>query len=330
VLSYAPMVTLPDVPFSQQTAAPPDPAAAGAKSSLLQKMEHEGAVTPIPVLTPTEVDQARAKLFELLDGYRWKLDAVNRHKPHLYLKWANDLGRHPKILEVVTQILGPDLLLWYSVIFVKPPKSQAFVPWHQDSTYWAMNEQKGLTAWVALSPVNTNNGCVKYIPGSHLAHDYEHTIDNHKENLLHRGQMIKGFDESGARDIVLNPGEMSLHDLRTLHASGPNQSNEPRLGIAFRYIPTSNYPRTLKWLKRGASLVAGQDRYHHFVPDPVPTYDFDPVAIKAYKKSIRVAAIHTLFGDDSRSNLRKALDTVPILISRKTAEYFKYWKHLKD
>ncbi|MBS1959505.1 MAG: phytanoyl-CoA dioxygenase family protein [Bdellovibrionales bacterium] len=298
--------------------------------SIKSTMDTNGQVSPIPVLNAEEVTLYREKLLSLLDGYKWKLDAVNRHKPHLYLKWANDLGRHPKMLEAVKQVLGPDLLLWYSVIFVKPPQNTGFVPWHQDSTYWAMNKEEGLSAWLALSDVNEANGCVNYIPGSNKGADIKHEINNSKDNMLHRGQMIKDLDTTTAKPIILKPGEMSMHDLRTLHASGPNPSDQPRLGIAFRYIPTSNFPRTLKWLKRGATLVSGEDKFHHFVDDPVPQFDFDPVAMKAYKKSIRVAAIHTLFGDTSRSNLRKVIDTIPILISRKSAEYFKYWKHLKD
>lgn len=300
------------------------------QSNIKPTMDSNGQVSPIVILNAQEVEFYKSNLLSFLDGYNWKLDAVNRHKPHLYLKWANDLGRHPKILEAVKQVLGPDLLLWYSVIFVKPPQNTGFVPWHQDSTYWAMNKEEGLTAWLAFSDVNESNGCVNYIPGSHKGTDIKHEINNSKDNMLHRGQMIKDLDTSTAKPILLKAGEMSMHDLRTLHASGPNPSNEPRLGIAFRYIPTSNFPRTLRWLKRGATLVSGEDKFHHFADDPIPQFDFDPVAMKAYKKSVRVAAIHTLFGDTSRSNFRKVLDTIPILVSRKSAEYFKYWKHLKD
>lgn len=299
-------------------------------SKIQSEYQTQGYVSPLPVLNSAEVETFRGHLLKLLDGYRWKLDAVNRHKPHLYLKWANDLGRHPEILGPVTEILGPDVLLWYSVIFVKPPKTSAFVPWHQDSTYWAMNEEKGLTAWLALSDVTPENGCVQMLPGTNHLENIEHTIHNTQDNLLHRGQMIKNLKTDSAVNITLRPGEMSIHELRTLHASGPNNSEQPRLGIAFRYIPASNYPRTLTWLKRGATLVAGKKHHDRFVDDPVPAFDFDPVAMKAYRKSIRVAAIHTLFGDESRSNLRKVIDTLPILISRKSAEYFKYWKHLKD
>jgi len=295
-----------------------------------QEFDERGAIFPIDVLTQDEAEYYGSKLLGLLDGYKWKLDAVNRHKPHLYLRWANDLGRHPKILESVTKILGPDVLLWYSVVFVKPPENKGFVAWHQDSTYWAMDQQVGLTAWLALSDVSEENGCVMLLPGSHKHQEVGHTISNRKDNMLHRGQMIKSLDDSGALPVRLTPGQMSIHDLRTLHSSGPNDSKNPRLGIAFRYIPTSNFPRTLRWLKRSATLVSGVDRFHHFETDPVPAFDFDPVAMKAYKRSIRIAAIHTLFGDESRSNLRKAIDTIPILISRKSAEYFKYWKHLKD
>lgn len=293
------------------------------ENELKQAFQKDGVAHPLPVLTADEVSYYSKQMTEFLEKQNYKLDALNRHKPHLYMKWANDLGRHPKIIEQVSKVLGPDVLLWYSVIFVKQKGTTGYVPWHQDSTYWAMSEQVGLTAWLALSDVNEENGCVNYIPESHKSDFLSHEIDNRADNMLHRGQTIKGFDGSSAKPIILKAGEMSLHDLKLLHSSGPNLSENHRLGIAFRYIPTRNYPRTLKWLKRSATLVNGVDKFKHFATDPVPSSNHDESCIPALKKSMRVAAIHTLFGDDSRSHLRKVLDTIPILISRKTAGYIK-------
>ncbi len=290
----------------------------------------QGTSFPHDLLTPEETKDFRDKLVAYLESVNWKLDAINRHKPHMYLKWANDLGRHPKLVNMVKQLLGEDVLLWYSVIFVKPAQSKGRVPWHQDSTYWAMNKEVGLTAWIALSDVNVENGCMYVVPGSHETGGYRHEINNSADNMLHRGQQIADVNEESKVPVVLKPGQVSFHDLRLLHMSGPNQSVHPRLGIAFRFIPASNFPRTLKWLKRSATLVSGKKVHDYFIDDPMPKFDFDPEAMKSFRRSIRVAAVHTLFGDTSRSGLRKALDTVPILISRKSADYFKYWKNLAE
>lgn len=283
----------------------------------------EGAICPVNILSSDEVVHYRKKLTEFMDKNNWQLDAVSRHKPHLYLKWANDLGRHPNIINAIKPILGNDILLWYSVIFVKPPRSEGLVPWHQDSTYWALDRDEGLTVWLALSDVNESNGCVEYIPGSHTWRDMQHSIDNSEQNLLARGQLVKGFDEKNTKKLILKPGQASLHHVRLMHASKANPSDQPRLGIAFRYIPADNFPRTLTWMKRSATLVCGEDRLHKFVTDVVPQKDYDPAGMKFHSRSVKIAAIHTLFGDTSRSAFKKIMDLFPILITRKTLSYLR-------
>lgn len=298
----------------------------------IEKQKHEnfaqdfftnGVVCPVNVLSTSETAFYREKLKSFLDRIDWRLDAVNRHKPHMYLKWANDLARHPQIIKAIQPLLGPDILLWYSVIFVKPPRSQGEVPWHQDSTYWALERDEGVTAWVALSEVNESNGCVEYLPKTHLLNHLQHSIENGENNMLARGQKIIGLNPKDTQKMILRPGQASLHHPSVLHASKANLSDEPRLGIAFRYIPASNFPRTLTWMRRSATLVCGEDRLHKFAKDPTPTQDYDPVGLKAHKKSVRIAAIHTLFGDTSRTNWKKILDLAPILFTKKTLRYFR-------
>ncbi len=295
-----------------------------AAPAFKDQFEIDGAICPVDILNQQEVQFYSSRLKEFLNGIGWRLDAVNRHKPHIYLKWANDLGRHPNIIKAITPLLGPDILMWYSVIFVKPAHNPGQVPWHQDSTYWALQKDEGCTAWVALSDVNEANGCVEYIPGSHTWKDFTHSIDNNETNMLARGQLIKGFETRDTRKMILKPGQASLHHPRVLHASKANNSDQPRLGIAFRYISADNYPRTLTWMKRSATVVSGTDRLNKFIHDAIPAKDFDPPCVKAHRRSVRVAAIHTLFGDTSRTNWRKILDLVPILVTKKTLRYLRY------
>ena len=291
--------------------------------SLAQKFSTTGVVCPVDILSNSETAYYRTQLEKFLDRIEWRMDAVNRHKPHLYLKWANDLGRHPQIIKTIQQLLGPDILLWYSVIFVKPARNTSEVPWHQDSTYWALQRDEGVTVWVALSEVNESNGCVEYLPGSHLLTNLKHSIENNENNMLARGQKIIGFNPTDTHKMILHPGQASLHHPSVLHASKANLSDQPRLGIAFRYIPANNFPRTLTWMRRSATLVCGKDKLGKFNPDHRPTQDYDPVGLKAHKKSVRIAAIHTLFGDTSRTNWKKILDLAPILFTKKTLRYFR-------
>jgi chlorinating enzyme len=291
--------------------------------SLAKEFHQNGVVCPVDILSKDETVFYKTQLESFLNRIEWRMDAVNRHKPHMYLKWANDLGRHPQIIKTIQPLIGPDILLWYSVIFVKPARSTSEVPWHQDSTYWALEKDEGVTVWVALSDVNQSNGCVEYIPGSHQWNNLKHSIDNSENNMLARGQKITGFNPSETQKMILRPGQASLHHPSVLHASKANLSDQPRLGIAFRYIPASNFPRTLTWMKRSATLVCGNDHLRKFTPDPQPTRDYDPVGLKAHRKSVRIAAIHTLFGDTSRTSWKKILDLAPILLTKKTLRYFR-------
>ncbi len=290
-------------------------------SNTVKDFKTEGALSPLEILSEEEVQFYRGKLTSFMDDHNWKLNAITRHKPHMYLNWAYQLGHHSKIIESIKPLLGEDILLWYSVLFVKAPQTTEYVPWHQDATYWALNKNEGLTLWLALSDVNPENGCVEYIPGSHLWKDFKHTINNNTNNLLARGQEISNFNGQGVKPFSLKAGQASIHDVSLIHASKANCSDHPRLGIAFRYIPADNYPRTLTFLKRSATLVSGQKKHSHFIDDPNPTIDSMDHCLKAHKKSVKIATIHTLFGDSARSIWKKVLDVGPTLFTKKTFQY---------
>lgn len=293
-------------------------------SRIAEEFSSRGVVHPVDILSAEETKLYSQKLRTYLDSINWEMTAITRHKPHLVLKWVNELARHSKIIEYIKPILGENILLWYSVLFVKPAHSPALVPWHQDATYWALNRDHGLTLWLALSDVTPENGCVEYVPASHKIGDFKHSIDNKTTNILARGQVIKDFQAENVAPIILKSGQASIHHVSLLHRSGPNLSPHPRMGIAFRYISTDNYPNTMKWMRRSATLVCGKDEWHHFRHDPVPRFDFDPICLRERKRSIRVAALHTLFGDEARSLPRKIVDLVPTLVTPKSLDYLKY------
>ncbi|MCW5619487.1 MAG: phytanoyl-CoA dioxygenase family protein [Burkholderiales bacterium] len=234
-------------------------------------------------------------------GYRAKLEGVERqlgtalmktnikNKPHLLLTWADELVRHPAILDAIEDILGPNLLCWSSSLFIKDARDPSYISWHQDSTYWGLSHPDVVTAWVALSHSTQANGCMRVDPGTHLMEQLPHKDTFAADNLLTRGQEVQvEVDEQRVVDIVLQPGEFSLHHVRIVHGSEPNGSDERRIGFAVRYVPT--YLKQLAGPRDSAMLVRGVDNYHHFDMEPRPRADMDPDAVEMHRKVTEEAA----------------------------------------
>lgn len=250
-----------------------------------RQFARDGILFPLSVLTDKETETALANLaaFEAREGGRLG-DAINS-KPHLILPWISDLVRHPRILDAVETILGPDLLCWMSNFFTKDAGDGRFISWHQDSTYWALSSPDVVTAWVALTPSRRDNGCLQVIPGTHLAEQVPHRDTFGEGNMLSRGQEIAvEVNLSEAVDVVLQPGEMSLHHVRIFHGSEPNRSDIRRIGLAIRYIPTRV---SQVGGRTTALLVRGEDRFGHFDPEPVPKEEFAPADLAFHAEAMR-------------------------------------------
>lgn len=149
------------------------------------------------------------------------------------------------MLDVVEDLLGPDIALWASVLFIKEPQSSQFVTWHQDATYMGMASNDFVTPWIALSPSNVDTGCMAMIPGSHLQNIKPHDDTYGEDNILTRGQVVRDVDESSAVDLILKPGQMSLHHAQTVHGSKPNTSQQRRVGFALQSFMPSNVRQTI-------------------------------------------------------------------------------------
>jgi ectoine hydroxylase-related dioxygenase (phytanoyl-CoA dioxygenase family) len=249
----------------------------------LDRYAGDGVAYPIPVLARAEAARHLALLEAFEAKYGAQAKAILRHKGHLVLTWLNALMRHPAIIAAVTRLIGPDVLCWTSNAFIKDPGDGHFVSWHQDATYWGLGTERIVTAWLALTPSTPENGCMRMVRGSHRWNQLPHRDTFHSANLLTRGQEIAvPVDEAQAEDIVLAPGEMSLHHVLIAHASGPNRSTGRRVGIAFRFI-TPDLAQS-SGLRDSATLVAGEDRYGNFDLEPVPVRDMDPEAVALHRR----------------------------------------------
>ncbi len=245
----------------------------------------DGYVFPLDVLSGDQAAYYRRELEALeLQGAGHKLG--NKHQlnfPHVICRFAHQLVSHPRLLDAVETVLGPDILVWGSTFFIKEPHTDSYVSWHQDLRYWGLDSDAEVSAWVALGPVTEANGCMRFVPGSHLGELLPHKDTFAEENFLTRGQEADiAINERDTVHVTLAPGQASLHHGKLLHASGPNRSDERRVGFAINYIA----PRVRQTVAKEdyAMLVRGADRYHHFDLVPPPNTDLSADALDWHQR----------------------------------------------
>ena len=232
---------------------------------------------PIDALNAIEVADFRRKLedYEVLSG--GPIKGEMRHRSHVLFTWIDEMVRHAKILDAVEDLLGPDILCWNTSFFIKEARDPGFVSWHQDATYWGLSSSDVSTVWIAMSAANRVSGCMKFIAGTHRQ-QVKHADTFDQDNLLTRGQEIAvEVDEAHAVHVELKPGQASLHHVLLVHGSEPNRSDDRRIGLAIRYIPTRL--RQAVGQRDWATLVRGKDVYRNFEPAHVPKRDLEPEAL---------------------------------------------------
>ncbi len=223
--------------------------------------ERDGYVHPIDVLDTGEVVRCRNELETWERGRGAPIDFPEKSKSYLLFDWADRLVHHPRILDGVEDVIGPDILVYHSTLFLKEAHTPAYVRWHQDSTYFYLEPHLHVTAWVALSHASELAGCMRVLPGSHRWGPFEHDDKPDAMNMIRRGQGISGrFDEESGVPIPIAAGQMSLHHTDLVHASGANDSDDRRIGLAISYIPASVKP--VGEVRPSALLVRGRDHGH--------------------------------------------------------------------
>ncbi|MDA7423471.1 phytanoyl-CoA dioxygenase family protein [Thalassococcus lentus] len=256
-------------------------------TSQLDQYRQNGFVTGLAAFNADEVRDLRTQIETLERNHTsgsgaHDLGQFFRVNGQLVIPLLARVGRSNRILDAVQSVLGKNLLVWSVELFIKEPRTQSVVSWHQDLTYWGMGEtDEELTAWIALSDVSIKAGCMRFIPGSHKGKIVDHDDTFDPDNLLSRGQEIQGIDETQAVHGPLRPGEMSFHHGRCFHASGPNESDDRRIGLAIRYVtPEVRQPALgpdYAMLVRGCDPVRGWINVAGastlFAPDDLALYD---------------------------------------------------------
>ena len=252
----------------------------------VETYQRDGALHPVRAMPADEAAALRQKLEAAEAAAGGKLEGGLKFKPHLLYPWLHDLVCDPRITGPVSEVLGDDVLCWASNFFTKEANDPAYVSWHQDSTYWGLSGPDVCTAWIALSPSTVASGCMRVVPGTH-AEQIGHTDTHAEGNMLSRGQVVQAVvDDDAAVDVLLEPGEMSLHHVRLIHGSRANTSNDRRIGYAIRYA--APHLHQLYSDEDSATLVRGEDRYQHFAPEPRPASALDPAALDRHRHLLEV------------------------------------------
>ncbi|HEX8098242.1 MAG TPA: phytanoyl-CoA dioxygenase family protein [Pyrinomonadaceae bacterium] len=198
----------------------------------LADYEELGFLHSIPILSETEARHYRDEVertFRALGDHVTRLDA-----PHLFFRWAWELSTHPRLLDCLERLLGPSILLKSTRVFYKYGRSASFVGWHQDGITERLEDARVPAVWLGLTAATVENGCLRVVPRSHRLGLVPHANRPDADNLTTQGLTAQARIDS-PRDLVMRPGEMSLHHPLVLHASNPNRSAESRIGFSATY-----------------------------------------------------------------------------------------------
>lgn len=227
----------------------------------IDQFHTDGWISPIDVFSPDEAAELLAQ-FEAAEAvWPGQLADQNRNNAHLTFPFLAEIATDPRVVTRAQALVGADMVLWSSVLFVKEPASSAFVSWHQDATYMALEPPNFVTAWIALTSSTLENGCVSVLPGTHRDGRRSHEDTFGEDNILTRGQQVEDVDDTTAVHLTLEPGQMSLHHPWLVHGSQPNRSTIRRVGFALQ-----------SYLGADVAPTRGEHHVMHIAGAPVPDH----------------------------------------------------------
>lgn len=256
----------------------------------------DGFLSPLTVFDPEEAADWLGRLEAVEARMAGRLPPAFNAKPHLLLPWLWDIVHDKRLLDPVEELLGPNILCYGTSFIIKQPGDGRFVSWHQDATYWGLSSPEAVTAWIALTPSDSERGCVRVVPGTHRK-QLDHATTRDPRNLLgRREKVLVDVDPAMAVDMLLEPGQMSLHHVLVIHGSELNRSHARRVGFAVRFIPAHLRPRD--GLRMSATLARGRD-LGHFESEHRPEADFHPDAVARHARIFR-QSMSVIFADAER------------------------------
>jgi len=252
-------------------------------SNQLQEYNDNGYVAPIDVLSKDEAFEIRKEIENIENKWPDELKGFGRNYVHMISPALDKVCHNSKILDSVESIIGKNILICGTTLFIKNPHEKGFVSFHQDATYIGLEPHNWVTAWLAITDANEENGCMKMWSGSHKDNIKHHEQKYHEDNLLTRGQTIENVPIDKTTPLILKAGQMSLHHPTIVHGSGLNKSNDRRIGFVIQSYIGSDVKQVLG--KIYVQQARGDDAFKYHQHTKRPNYLMDLEDIQLRKKA---------------------------------------------
>ncbi|MEC7488475.1 MAG: phytanoyl-CoA dioxygenase family protein [Pseudomonadota bacterium] len=252
----------------------------------VEQYHREGYLFPIRVVSQQTAEEVRDRLEGLENEMGGRFTGIHRTKFYLRHRWAYELATTPAMLDVVEDLIGPDILLYHNTTWLKNAGDEGYVTWHQDITYFGHEPPEVLSVWIALTHSTEESGCMRVLPGTHKEGPLPLTKpDLDDKNMLPSGQLVD-FDTTSVMPVSmeLKPGEASIHHACMIHGSLPNFSAKRRMGVTFCYHAADLAQRGKR--RTSALLVRGKDQWGHYELEEPPKSDNDIQAISRHEHAV--------------------------------------------
>ena len=227
----------------------------------LKNYEDQGFLAPIDVLSLEEAKEIKKEIEHIEKKWPEELVGLGRNNIHYISPVFDKICHNSKILDAVESIIGKDILVGGTTLFIKDPDKKGFVSWHQDAKYIGFEPYNWVTAWLAITDANEENGCMRMWSGSHKHELKYHNQKFDENNLLTRGQTIENVPYNETKPVILKSGQMSLHHPAIVHGSGLNKSNDRRIGFVIQSYIGANVNQVLG--KMYVQQARGEDHYKY-------------------------------------------------------------------
>ena len=235
----------------------------------LDHYKNKGYISPVNALSSSEAKEIRDEIEKIEKDWPGALEGINRNYVHLLSPIFNKVCLNKNILDAVESIIGKNILICGTTLFVKNPNEKGFVSFHQDAKYIGLEPHNWVTVWLAVTDTNEHNGCMRMLPGSHKENLKTHEQKFDENNLLTRGQTITNVPLDKTEPTILKAGQISLHHPLIVHGSGLNQSNDRRIGFVIQSYIGTNVNQVIG--KMFVQKARGEDKFkfHEYSKVPV-------------------------------------------------------------
>ena len=249
----------------------------------INKYNEDGFIAPINILSENETGEIREEIERIEKDWPNELEGLGRNYIHFISPVFDKIPHNPKILDAVESIIGRDILVCGTTLFIKNPDKKGFVSFHQDAKYIGLEPFNWVTAWLAVTDANEENGCMRMWNGSHKEDLQFHNQKFDENNLLTRGQTVENVPIEKTSPVILKAGQLSLHHPKIIHGSGLNKSKDRRIGFAIQSYIGSNVDQVLG--KMYVQLARGKDTFNYHQHVKRPTELMNNIDIASRKKA---------------------------------------------